>query len=155
MYLKLILTPLITLFFIACAGLTPSMPEPSVSINGFNVVPSAGITPRFEIQMRIINTSRETLNIEGIVYTVELQGNEVLTGVAKDIPSIAPYSEGNVSVAGSPDLFGSFGLIKDMMNKKSGTMEYEVDVAIDIGSSYPIIHSTKSGEFSLSNTVKK
>ena len=155
MYLKLILTPLVALFFVACAGLTPSMPEPSVSINGFNVVPSAGVTPRFEIQMRIINTSRETLDVEGIVYTVELQGNEVLTGVSKDIPSIAPYSEGNVSVSGSPDLFGSFGLIKDMMNKKSGTMEYEVDVAIDIGSSYPIIHSTKSGEFSLSNTVKK
>jgi len=155
MYLKLILTPFIVVFFIACAGLSPSVPEPSVSINGFNIVPSVGISPHFEIQMRIINTSRETLNIEGIVYTVELQGNEVLTGVAKDIPSIAPYSEGNVSVAGSPDLFGSFGLIKDMMSQKSGKVEYEVDVAIDIGSSYPIIHSTKSGEFSLSDTVKK
>jgi hypothetical protein len=155
MYLKLILTPFIILFFIACAGLTPSVPEPSVSINGFNVLPSSGVSPRFEIQMRIINTSRETLNIDGIVYTVEIQGNEVLTGVAKDIPSIAPYSEGNVSVAGSPDLFGSLGLFKDMMSQKSEKMVYEVDVAIDVGSSYPIIHSTKKGEFSLSEAMKK
>ncbi len=153
--MKHLLSLITIILFLGCAGLTPSIPEPSVSINGFNVVPSNGIAPRFEIQMRIINTSRETLNIEGIVYTVELQGNEILTGVAKDISSIAPYSEGNVSVVGSPDLFGSFGLIKDMMNQKSEKIEYEVDVAIDVGSSYPIIHSTKKGEFSLLDTVEK
>jgi len=153
--LKLFLLPLIIALLTACAGLTPTIPKPCVSINAFEILPSEGIAPRFKIGMRITNTSRETLNIKGIVYTVEIQGNNVLTGVAKNIPSIAPYSEGNVSVAGSPDLFGSLGLIKDMMSQKSENMEYEVDVAIDVGSAYPIIHSTKKGEFSLSDAVNK
>ena len=146
---------ILTLFFIGCAALNTSTPKPSVSINSFEVQPGGGLTPRFKIDMRIINTSRDTLDIEGIVYTVELQGNTVLTGVAKDIPSIEPYSEANVTVSGTPDLFGSFGLIKDMMDQKSGKIDYEVDVAIDIGSLYPIIHSTKNGEFSLSQTSKR
>jgi hypothetical protein len=149
--MKFVFTSFLVLFLVGCAQLNPNTPKPTVSINSFDIIPSGGITPRFKIGMRIINTSRDTLDIEGIVYTVELQGNKVLTGVAKDIPSIKSYSEANVSVSGSPDLFGSFGLIKDIMGQKSGKIDYEVDVAIDVGSLYPIIHTTKSGEFSLSD----
>ena len=151
---SIIFTLFASLFFLGCAGLQPTTPQPSVSINSFKVLPSNSIAPRFEINLRIVNTSREDLNIQGVVYTVELQGNEILTGVAKDLPTIESYSEANVSVSGSPDLFGSLGLIKDMMSKQEESMDYEVDVSMDIGSSYPMLHTTKSGKFSFSQAMK-
>ena len=142
------------LFFLGCAGLQPNVPEPIVSINSFKVLPSNSIAPRFEINLRIINTARSALEIEGVVYTVELQGNRILTGVAKDLPRIEAYSEGNVTVSGSPDLFGSFSLLGDLMKQQGESISYEVDVSIDTGDFYPMLHTTKKGEFSLSDMTK-
>ncbi len=151
-HIILILMPLY--FFLGCAGLQPNVPDPTVSISSFKVVPSNSIAPRFEINLRVVNTSRSALDIDGIVYTVELQGNRVLTGVAKNLPTIEAYSEGNVTILGSADLFGSFGLLRDMMKQQGKSMSYEVDVSIDTGSFYPIIHTTKKGELSLSDALK-
>ena len=147
----IIFTFFLSFIFSGCAGLQPEVPKPTVTINSFKVVPSNSITPRFEINLRILNTSREALDIQGVVYTVELEGNQILTGVAKDLPTIESYSEANVSVSGSPDFFGSFSLIKDMMENQGKPINYEVDVSIDAGSFYPILHTTKKGEFSFSD----
>ena len=65
-----LVTFFLALFFFGCAGLQPSVPEPTVSINSFKVLPSNSIAPRFEINLRIVNTARTALNIEGIVYTL-------------------------------------------------------------------------------------
>jgi len=149
-----IFTFLLSFFLSGCAGLQPDVPNPTVNINSFRVLPSNSITPRFEITLHIVNTSRESLNIQGVVYSVALKGNQILTGVAKDLPTIESYSEANVSVSGSPDLFGSFSLLKDMMENQGEVISYEVDVSIDIGSSYPMLHTTKKGEFSFSDALK-
>ncbi len=141
------------LFLAGCAGLQPDMAKPTVSISGFKVLPSNGIVPRFEISMRVVNTGRTPLDIDGVVYTVELGGNRILTGVAKNLPVIEAYSEGNVTVSGTPDLFGSLGFFQDMMRERSEAVAYKVDVAIDVGTFYPTIRTTKRGTFSLSEAV--
>jgi len=152
---RLVLGIFLSLFIFGCAGLQPTIPKPKVSINSFKAIPSNSIMPHFEIDLRVINTSREELNIQGIVYTIELQGNEILTGVAKDLSPIKSYSEENIKISGSPDLFGSFGLIKDMMNKPEDNLEYEITVSIDAGDSHPILHTTKTGNFSFSDSLQK
>ncbi|RUM61823.1 MAG: hypothetical protein DSZ03_07905 [Sulfurimonas sp.] len=136
-----------------CAGLQPDLPKPAVSISGFKMLPSNGIVPRFEIRMRVVNTGRTPLDIEGVVYTVELDGNRILTGVAKNLPVIAAYSEGNVTVSGTPDLFGSLGFFQKMVQERSDGIAYNIDVAIDVGTFYPTIRTSKHGTFSLSDVV--
>ncbi len=148
-----IFSVLLLLFMVGCAGLQPELSKPTVSISGFKVLPSGGIVPRFEITMRVVNTGRTPLDIDGVVYTVELGGNRILTGVAKDLPVIAAYSEGNVSVSGTPDLFGSLGFFQKMVNDRSDAIDYKVDVAIDVGTFYPTIRTTKRGNFSLSEAI--
>jgi len=71
------------------------------------------------------------------------------------LPTIESYSEANISVSGSPDLFGSFSLIKDIMGNEGKPISYEVDVSIDTGSFYPMLHTTKKGEFSFSDAVNR
>ncbi len=151
---RLWLLSIVLLLFIAgCAGLQPDLPKPTVSISGFKMLPSNGIVPRFEIAMRVVNTGRTPLDIEGVVYTVELSGSRILTGVAKDLPVIEGYSEGNVTVSGTPDLFGSLGFFQKLMKERSDAVDYKVDVAIDVGTFYPTIRTTKRGNFSLSEAM--
>ena len=65
-------------------------------MSSFKPLPSEGMIPAFEIGLRIINPNRQTLNLEGIVYTVSLQGHEIVKGVGKDFAPIEGYSEGMV-----------------------------------------------------------
>ncbi len=143
------------LLLLGCAQLQPDLPKPAVSISGFKMLPSNGIVPHFEIDLRVVNTGRSPLDIDGVVYTVELAGNRILTGVAKDLPVIDAYSEGNVTVSGTPDLFGSLGFFQEMVRQRRDAVTYKVDVAIDVGTFYPTIRTTKSGMFSLSDALKK
>lgn len=43
--------------------------------------------PRFEIVLHITNPNRDPLELEGISYTIHLEGNKVMSGVANDLPT--------------------------------------------------------------------
>jgi len=80
----------------ACATMSPDYEEPTVTLSSFKAIPSEGMVPSFEIGLRIINPNSQALNLDGIVYTVSLQGYELVKGVGKDFPMIEGYSEGEV-----------------------------------------------------------
>lgn len=151
-----ILSAAFLLFFSGCAALQPSdYQEPAVSINTFRVIPSQGFSPRFEIGLRIVNPNRTALELEGIAYTIDIEGNRMLTGAANELPVIKAYSEGNVTLQASTDLFGGIGLIGDLMKKKSDKVNYELNVRLDAGSYRPLIRVERTGEISLTGQKPK
>jgi len=151
-----ILSAAFILFFSGCAGLqTSDFQDPAVSINTFRIVPSQGIAPRFEIGLHIVNPNRAPLTLEGIAYTIDIEGNHLLTGAANDLPVIDPYSEGNITLQASTDLFGGLGLISDLMKQKHDKVTYELHVKLDVGSYRPLIHVERTGEMSLGGTQQK
>jgi LEA14-like dessication related protein len=52
----------------------------------------------FQIGLRIINPNSHALNLEGIVYTVSLEGHELVKDVGKNFPVFEGYSEGEVKL---------------------------------------------------------
>ena len=135
-----------------CGGLSPQKPQLDVSIESFRMVPGESMAPRFEIGLRVVNTSAVDVHVKGVVYRVYLQGRKVLTGAAHDLPDIPAYSEKTITVTGAPDLFETLGFFKDLMTKPNGAVEYMVDVGIDAGTLIPIIHTKKEGVLSLTGT---
>ena len=83
-------------------------------------IPSEGMVPAFEIGLRIINPNSQALNLDGIVYTVSLQGYELVKGVGKDFPVIEGYSEGEVKLTASANLLAGIRFVGDMMQSKGG-----------------------------------
>ena len=55
---------------------------PKISLVSFKSLPTQGSAPRFEIKLRVMNPNKQTLDIAGISYSVELLGKELVTGVA-------------------------------------------------------------------------
>lgn len=144
------------LLFSGCAGLqTSDYQDPAVSINTFKIVPSQGLAPRFEIGLRIVNPNREALELKGIAYTIDIEGNRILTGAANDLPVIEAYSEGDVTLQASTDLFGGLGLITDLMKQKSDKVTYDLHVKLDAGSFRPLVHVDRTGEMSLTGEQPK
>ncbi|WP_353661595.1 LEA type 2 family protein [Hydrogenimonas sp. SS33] len=149
---RLFLLAISLLMLTGCSGLQPKKPELSVGINTFKMVPGDGLVPKFEIGLHVVNTSPVDVHIKGVVYKVYLEGRKVLVGAANHLPEIPAYSERELTVTGSPDLFETLGFFKDLMGGRKEAIRYVVDVVIDTGSFLPMIHTKKEGTLNLAGS---
>ena len=133
-----------------CAGLEPGFETPTVGVSSFRALPSEGrMVPQFEIGLHIVNPNRTALKLEGIVYSVILNGHKVMTGASSDLPAIGAYSEGDVTIKATADLLSSISLLASLMKQGQDTFAYELDAKLDIGSLRPRIHVQEKGQISL------
>lgn len=133
----------------SCATLSPDYEEPTVTLSSFKAMPSEGMVPAFEIGLRIINPNSRPLNLEGVVYTISLEGHELVKGVGKDFPAIEAYSEGEVALSATANLLAGIRFLGDMMNAEGESLEYEFRAKLDLGGIYPSIRVSESGEIRL------
>lgn len=152
---KVFFTPLlltIVFIFSSCAPLQPGFETPVVSISSFEVLPSQGVVPQFEIGLHIVNPNRTALNLKGVVYTISLEGHKLVTGATNELPVIEAYSEGDILLNASVDLFSSIGFFTDLIrNQNLEKISYQFNAKLDVGTLYPVIRVTKEGELSLSS----
>lgn len=132
-----------------CATLDSDYETPTVTINSFRSLPSTQGTPSFEIGLRVVNPNREALELQGIAYTISLEGRELITGVGKDLPVIEGYSEGTFTVTASASLYEGIRLLTDLMSSPRDTLRYEVSTKLDVGAFRPAIRVKDAGELML------
>ena len=135
----------------SCATLSPNYEEPTVTLSSFRALPSEGMVPAFEIGLRIINPNSQSLNLEGIVYTISLEGYELVKGVGKDFPTIEGYSEAEVKLTASANLLAGIRFVGDMMQERGESVKYEFKAKLDMGGLYPSIKVRESGKINLHN----
>ena len=135
----------------SCATLDPDYEEPTVMLSSFRAIPSEGMMPSFEVGLRIINPNAAPLNLEGIVYSISLQGHELVKGVGKDYPRIEAYSEGNVTLVASANLLSGIRLVTGMTKKQNEQLEYEFKAKLDVGGLYPSLRISETGTLDFGN----
>ena len=142
----------IVFIFSSCAPLQPGFETPVVSISSFEALPSQGVVPQFEIGLHIVNPNRTALNLKGVVYTISLEGHKLMTGVTNELPVIEAYSEGDILLNASVDIFSSIGFFTDLIrNRNLEKISYKFNAKLDVGTFHPVIRVTKEGELSLSS----
>ena len=132
-----------------CAGLRPGYETPTVTVSSFRAVPSEGALPTFEIGLHVINPNREALELQGVSYTISLEGHELIKGVGNELPVIEGYGEGDLSLTAAANLFAGIRLITDLMRNNRDSFTYEFQAKLDIGTFRPAIRVTDSGEIGL------
>jgi hypothetical protein len=140
----------ITMVFLllqGCATLDPDYEKPTVVLSSFKPLPSEGGIPSFEVGLKIINPNKTDLNLEGIVYTISVQGREIVKGVGKDFPVIESYSEGSVNLTATPNLLAGIRLITDMLGEPAKSLNYEFEAKLDMGGLLPSLRISETGEF--------
>jgi LEA14-like dessication related protein len=138
----------------ACASLGPDYEQPTVILSSLKAIPSEGMAPAFEIGLRIINPNAQPLRLEGVVYTISLQGHELVKGVGKDFPLIEGYSEGTVTLTASANLLAGIQFVRDMMNSPGEPLNYEFKARLDLGGLYPSLRISETGKLDLGNQSK-
>jgi LEA14-like dessication related protein len=133
-----------------CAGLRPGFETPTVGVSSFRLVPTEErLLPQFEIGLHIVNPNNIPLPLQGIAYSVNLNGYKILTGATNKLPTIAAYSEGDITLRATPDLLSGASLLKALMNQLDDTFTYELNANLDIGDLRPRIRVQEKGKVSL------
>lgn len=141
---------LLMLTLVACSSLAPNYEQPEVSITSFSLEPnSVGLTPQFNIGLRIINPNRTALPLAGMSYSVEIEGNRILTGANPDLPRIPGFGSADITIQASPDLFGSARLVNQLLSSQKEQLAYLFRAKLDVGSLMPYITIEEKGNFGL------
>lgn len=131
-----------------CAGLQLNYEPPTVHITSFRMLPAEGIAPRFEIGLRISNPNRTGLSPLGLSYSIEIEGHKIVSGVSNDLPDIAGYDEGEITLIATANLLNGIRLITDLMKERRDTFTYGFEAKLDTGSWRPSIQVREFGKFS-------
>jgi len=137
----------------ACASLSPDYEKPTVMMTSFHTVPSEGSLPTFEIGLRIINPNSAPIELQGVVYSISLQGRELVKGVGKDYPTIEGYSEGDITLSASANLLEGIRFIAAMVQAHDQPLEYEFEAKLDVGGVFPSLRVSETGSLNLGNTT--
>jgi LEA14-like dessication related protein len=146
--LRALLVPL-TLLLGSCATLSPGYEEPTVTLSSFRAVPGEGMAPAFEVGLRVINPNAQALALEGVVYTISVQGHELVKGVGSDFPVIEGYSQQDLALTASANLLAGIRFIGDMLQSPADSLEYAFEAKLDLQGFYPSIRVSESGTFAL------
>lgn len=149
---KRITVLLLMTFLVACAGLSPNYEKPQVNVTSFTLAPeSSGIAPRFNIGLQVINPNRTALPLDGMSYSVEVEGNKILSGAEPNLPRIEGYSSADIVIQASPDLLGSARLLNQLLSGQRNQLNYLFKARLDVGTLMPYINIEEKGSFSLTN----
>jgi LEA14-like dessication related protein len=125
----------------------PDYEEPTVTLNSFRAMPSEGGIPTFEIGLHILNPNASPFRLEGVVYTVSIQGHDVVKGVGKDFPVLEGYSEQTIKLTATANLFAGIRLVMDLMNSPGKDLNYEFEAKLDTGGFGRSIRVREKGSF--------
>lgn len=139
----------------ACASIDPDYEQPTVTLSSFKALPSDGGIPAFEIGLHVLNPNSSPFRLEGIVYTISVQGHDVVKGVGKDFPVLEGYSEQTVKLTATANLLAGIRLVMDMMNTPAEDLQYEFEAKLDTGGFGRSIRVKETGSFRMNgkNTV--
>lgn len=148
------ITLVFSLFLSGCTMFHSDYETPSVHVTTFKALPTQGIAPRFEIGLHVINPNRQALELDGLHYIIEIEGHRILEGVSNQLPVIAAYGEGDVTLEASANIINSLRLLTDLSQQQRDHFKYEINVKLDVGALRPRLKVIKEGEISLMSLTR-
>ena len=147
---RLFLTYLALLCCSGCATLDKNHESPKIDVVGITKAASDTSAMQFTIQLRIVNPNAETIDLHGLYYELSLEGIEVVTGTAKDLPPVEGYSDTTVSVSSAASLLNSARLLQKLINQPQEMLDYKLRAKLGTTSKWmPSTTVVETGEISL------
>jgi hypothetical protein len=140
---------IIVLLLSGCAALIPEVDAPKISLESFRPLPSEGAVPRFEIKLRIVNPNKQSFDIAGISYGVEIQGKELISGVTSEVPVLAAYSEEVVTLDAGLQWFQLVRLLAGAGKVAGDSLDYRFTAKVDFNGFVPTQRVEETGSFTL------
>ncbi len=130
---------------LGCAALEQVVEAPQVEVRQVQLLPAEGLTQPFKLTLALTNPNAVTLNVAGLSYRVSLEGYDLISGVASDIPPLQPYTEVPVVLTASTNLLSAAGLVEELIRRPRREVEYVLAAKVDLGAWLPAFELEQSG----------
>lgn len=133
----------------ACSHLPNAFEQPRLNVLNIQMLPGDNLAPSFKIKLKVDNPNRFDLDLVGASYSVEIEGFELIHGVAKDIPTIAAYDSQKLDVKAQASMVQGVRLLNKLMKSQAEPLNYKMTLKLDTGNFLSSIKIEDSGQIDL------
>lgn len=126
------------LLFAGCATTGKYPEQPRVSLVSIQPKDMTLLEQRYALRLRILNPNETAIPLEGLNYSLEINGREFAYGVSRQDVSIPAFGEALLDVDVVSNLLNVMQQVQEMSNEQQNTLRYRL-----------------SGKLSLSNSLLK
>lgn len=152
MQLRLVLTGLalvLALGAAGCAGLYRYPDPPRVALAGIRLLDLGVFEQRYLLALRVQNPNRFELPIEGMSYTLDVNGAEFAHGVNNRKATIPAYGEQILQVSVVTDLLGTLAQLHRWEEQHAQNFDYRLKGRIQLANAPISLPFEYSGRISL------
>lgn len=118
---------------VGLSGCTHIQQLQDLEVSLINIEPTtaAGLSPRFNVHLLVLNPNAQDLEIEGVILRLDINDKKILTGVSSQIPALKGYSETVVEIQTAVNLFDLFKLLTHLNQHSGNDIRYQLQTTID------------------------
>lgn len=114
------------LWLTGCATLPATTQAPNLSVVSIEPVEMTPLEQKYRLQVRLQNPNDHALEISGMSYTLEVNGQALLKGVSGDSVTVPRFGESIIELSGVSTLFGFVRQIQALQERGSQGMDYRL-----------------------------
>jgi LEA14-like dessication related protein len=138
----------------SCSTLVSDFRSPTVNLISVEPAGAQGLSQLFRVGLKIGNPNQRQLTLVGANYELALEGFDVISGVANDLPNIDAYASEMIYVDVALGLIEGLQLVNHLMSKQDGKISYQLNLNLDTG--LPVIGKiplVEKGTFDINELV--
>lgn len=134
----------------SCAHWRADFEEPRLNLTSIRALPGEGMAQSFAIGLRVTNPNAIPLKLVGLSYRLNLQGYDLLDGVANDIPEIAAFGDTDLELVATVNLLNSLRFVQSLLAKPQEPLVYVLSAKLGLDSRWlPTLRLEEKGEIRL------
>jgi LEA14-like dessication related protein len=145
-YLPVILVLLASVFLGACATMSPYKESPRVSLVSIQPQEMKLLEQRFALQLRILNPNDVVIPVEGLSYSIAINGREFAYGVSQQAVEIPAFGEALLDVAVVSNLLNVMQQLQAMSGETRNSLDYRLTGKLGLANSPVSLPFDYSGE---------
>ncbi|MBT8139248.1 MAG: LEA type 2 family protein [Gammaproteobacteria bacterium] len=117
----------------ACSALQLPLLSPDLQLVHIKPGDSGGLVPSFKVGLLVTNPNPQSLGLNGVSYTINLQGFDVITGSALDIPVVPAQGDALIELDAKLGLIEGAQLLAMMLAKPNRELDFSLEAKLDTG----------------------
>jgi LEA14-like dessication related protein len=116
----------ITFWVTACATLPATTTPPDLSVVSIEPVEVTPLEQKYLLKVRLQNPNDHALEISGMSYVLEINGQPLLKGVSDASVTVPRFGESIIELSGVSTLFGFVRQFQALQERKTQGMDYKL-----------------------------
>jgi LEA14-like dessication related protein len=126
----------LTLLTTGCANLPATTTPPNLSLVSIEPVEFTPLEQKYHIKVRLQNPNDHAIEISGMSYVLEVNGQPLLKGVSDESVTVPRFSESILELSGVSTLFGFVRQFQALQERETQGMQYKLSGKLSLNNRF-------------------